>query len=88
MYLDVNDQRMQDGNTNQMIFTVARIVSYVSQFMLLRAGDVITTGTPEGVGLSRKPPRYLQAGDRVRLSIEGLGTQRQRVVAHPSARVL
>jgi 2,4-didehydro-3-deoxy-L-rhamnonate hydrolase len=88
MYLDVNDQRMQDGNTNQMIFTVARIVSYVSQFMLLRAGDVITSGTPKGVGLSRKPPRYLQAGDRVRLSIEGLGTQRQRVVAHPSARVL
>jgi 2,4-didehydro-3-deoxy-L-rhamnonate hydrolase len=88
MCLDVNEERMQDGNTDQMIFTVAQIVSYVSQFMLLRAGDVITTGTPKGVGLSRKPPRYLKAGDRVRLSIEGLGTQRQRVVAHPSARVL
>jgi len=76
---------MQEGNTNQMIFPVAEIVSYVSQFMLLRAGDVITTGTPKGVGLSRKPPRYLKAGDSVRLGIDGLGIQRQRLVAHPAA---
>jgi 2,4-didehydro-3-deoxy-L-rhamnonate hydrolase len=85
LWLDVNDERMQDGNTNQMIFPVADIVSYVSQFMLLRAGDVITTGTPKGVGLSRKPPRYLKAGDRVRLGIDGLGIQEQRVIAHASA---
>ena len=85
LWLDVNDERMQDGNTNQMIFPVADIVSYVSQFMLLRAGDVITTGTPKGVGLSRKPPRYLKAGDRVRLGIDGLGIQEQRVIAHGSA---
>jgi 2-keto-4-pentenoate hydratase/2-oxohepta-3-ene-1,7-dioic acid hydratase in catechol pathway len=84
LWLEVNDERMQDGNTNQMIFSVADIVSYVSQFMLLRAGDVITTGTPKGVGLSRKPPRYLKAGDQLRLSIDGLGTQRQRVIPHPS----
>jgi len=87
LWLDVNDERMQDGNTNQMIFSAAEIVSYVSQFMLLRAGDVITTGTPKGVGLSRKPPRYLKAGDRVRLSIDGLGIQQQRVIPHPSAAV-
>jgi 2,4-didehydro-3-deoxy-L-rhamnonate hydrolase len=84
LWLDVNGERMQDGNTSQMIFSVAEIVSYVSQFMLLRAGDVITTGTPKGVGLSRNPPRYLKAGDSVRLSIDGLGTQQHRVVAHPS----
>src|SRR3984893_14132306 len=84
LWLDVNDERMQDGNTNQMIFSAAEIVSYVSQFMLLRAGDVITTGTPKGVGLSRKPPRYPKAGDSVRVGIEGLGIQRQRMVAHPS----
>ncbi len=87
LWLDVNDERMQDGNTNQMIFPVAEIVSYVSQFMLLRAGDVITTGTPKGVGLSRKPPRYLEAGDRVRLSIDGLGIQQQLVVPHRAAAV-
>jgi len=85
LWLDVNGQTMQDGNTNQMIFPVAEIVSYVSQFMLLRAGDVITTGTPKGVGLSRKPPQYFKAGDSVRLGIDGLGIQRQRIVAHSSA---
>ncbi|MEA3106255.1 MAG: hypothetical protein QOI88_860 [Gammaproteobacteria bacterium] len=84
LWLDINAERMQDGNTNQMIFSVAEIISYVSQFMLLRAGDVITTGTPKGVGLSRNPPRYLKAGDSVRVSIDGLGIQRQRVIAHPS----
>jgi 2,4-diketo-3-deoxy-L-fuconate hydrolase len=85
LWLEVNGKSMQDGNTNQMIFPVAEIVSYVSQFMLLRAGDVITTGTPKGVGLSRKPPRYLNTGDSVRLGIDGLGVQRQRMVAHPAA---
>ena len=85
LWLTVNGETMQDGNTNQMIFPVAEIVSYVSQYMLLRAGDVITTGTPKGVGLSRKPPRYLKAGDSVHLGIDGLGIQRQRMVAHPAA---
>jgi len=85
LWLDVNGERMQDGNTNQMIFSVSDIVSYVSQFMLLRAGDVITTGTPKGVGLSRNPPHYLKAGDSVRLSVAGLGIQQHRVVAHTSA---
>jgi len=85
LWLEVNGKTMQDGNTNQMIFPVAEIVSYVSQFMLLRAGDVITTGTPKGVGLSRKPPRYLTEGDSVRLGIDGLGIQRQRMIAHPAA---
>jgi len=85
LWLTVNGETMQDGTTDQMIFPVAEIVSYVSQFMLLRAGDVITTGTPKGVGLSRKPPRYLKPGDSVRLGIDGLGIQRQRLVAHPSA---
>jgi 2,4-didehydro-3-deoxy-L-rhamnonate hydrolase len=85
LWLEVNGETMQDGNIDQMIFPVAEIVSYVSQFMLLRAGDVITTGTPKGVGLSRKPPRYLKAGDSVRLGIDGLGVQRQRIVAHPAA---
>ena len=85
LWLEVNGKTMQDGNTNQMIFPVADIVSYVSQFMLLRAGDVITTGTPKGVGLSRKPPRYLTEGDSVRLGIDGLGIQRQRMIAHPAA---
>ncbi len=85
LWLEVNGATMQDGNTDQMIFPIAAIVSYVSQFMLLRAGDVITTGTPKGVGLSRKPPHYLKAGDGVRLGIEGLGIQRQRMVAHPAA---
>jgi 2,4-diketo-3-deoxy-L-fuconate hydrolase len=85
LWLEVNGRTMQDGNTNQMIFPVAEIVSYVSQFMLLRAGDVITTGTPKGVGFSRQPPQYLKAGDSVRLGIDGLGIQRQRIVAHSSA---
>ena len=85
LWLEVNGTVMQDGNTNQMIFPMAEIVSYVSQFMLLRAGDVITTGTPKGVGLSRKPARYLKVGDTVRLGIDGLGVQQQRMVAHPLA---
>jgi 2-keto-4-pentenoate hydratase/2-oxohepta-3-ene-1,7-dioic acid hydratase in catechol pathway len=81
MWLDVNGERMQRGSTNTMIFNVAKIVSYVSHFMILEPGDVITTGTPPGVGMGMKPQRYLKAGDVVTLGIEGLGEQRQRVVA-------
>lgn len=82
MWLDVNGKRMQSGSTNTMIFTVQHIVSYVSQYMILEPGDVITTGTPPGVGMGMKPPRYLQAGDVVSLGIEGLGEQKQNVVAY------
>ncbi|MEJ7646655.1 MAG: fumarylacetoacetate hydrolase family protein [Chryseolinea sp.] len=78
MWLKVNGQTMQDGNTDDMIFNVAFVVSYVSQFMTLLPGDVISTGTPSGVGLGFKPPIYLKAGDVVELGIEGLGTQRQQ----------
>ena len=80
MWLDVNGQRMQTGNTRTMIFNVAKLVSYVSHFMTLLPGDVITTGTPPGVGLGMKPPTYLKKGDVVTLGIQGLGEQRQLVV--------
>ena len=80
MWLDVNGKRMQTGNTRTMIFSVAKLVSYVSQFMTLEPGDVITTGTPPGVGLGMKPPVYLKKGDVMTLGIEGLGEQRQTVV--------
>ncbi|MFZ9296960.1 MAG: fumarylacetoacetate hydrolase family protein [Hylemonella sp.] len=80
MWLDVNGVRMQTGNTKTMIFSVAKIVSHVSEFMTLMPGDVITTGTPPGVGLGFKPPKFLKKGDVVTLGIEGLGEQRQRVV--------
>jgi 2,4-diketo-3-deoxy-L-fuconate hydrolase len=80
MWLDVNGQRMQTGNTRTMIFNVAKLVSYVSHFMTLEPGDVITTGTPPGVGLGMKPPTYLKKGDVMTLGIEGLGEQRQLVV--------
>ncbi|WP_210490813.1 fumarylacetoacetate hydrolase family protein [Microvirga antarctica] len=81
MWLDVNGERRQTGSTRTMIFDVAKIVSYVSHFMILEPGDVITTGTPPGVGMAMKPPRYLAAGDTIKLGIEGLGEQSQRVVA-------
>jgi len=82
MWLDVNGSRMQTGNTRTMIFGVAKIVSYVSCFMTLEPGDIITTGTPPGVGMGRKPePIYLRAGDMVRLGIEKLSQQNQRVTA-------
>ena len=82
MWLDLNGKRMQTGNTQTMIFGVAEIVSYVSQFMTLEPGDLITTGTPPGVGLGQKPePFYLKAGDVMELGIEKLGVQRQQVVA-------
>lgn len=82
MWLDLNGKRMQTGNTRTMIFGVSDIVSYVSQFMTLEPGDLITTGTPPGVGLGHKPePLYLRPGDVMELGIEGLGVQRQRVMA-------
>ncbi len=79
--LDVNGRRMQDSNTDQLIFNVPQLVSYVSQFMALIPGDVISTGTPAGVALGMKTPRYLAPGDLVELAIDRLGTSRQRVVA-------
>jgi len=80
MWLDVNGERMQTGNTKTMIFNVATIVSYVSQFMTLLPGDIITTGTPPGVGMGMKPQRFLKKGDVMTLGIDGLGEQRQLVV--------
>jgi ureidoglycolate lyase/2,4-diketo-3-deoxy-L-fuconate hydrolase len=80
LWLDVDGERMQSGNTQTMIFAVAELVSYISHFMSLRAGDVIATGTPPGVGMGHKPPRYLKAGQTMRLGIEGLGIQEQRTV--------
>lgn len=83
MWLDVNGQRFQTGNTKTMIFNVATIISYASQFMTLMPGDIITTGTPPGVGMGVKPtPRFLKAGDVMTLGIDGLGEQRQQVVAY------
>ena len=82
MWLDVNGKRVQDGSTKTMIFTVAQIIAYLSQFMVLEPGDIITTGTPPGVGLGQKPePWYLKAGDVVTLGIEKLGEQRQDFIA-------
>ncbi len=81
LWLDVNGERRQRGTTRTMIFNVAKIVSYVSHFMILEPGDVITTGTPPGVGMGMIPQQYLKAGDTMRLGIEGLGEQNQRVVA-------
>ena len=80
MTLDVNGERMQTGNTNTMIFNVDIIVSYVSKFMSLQAGDIITTGTPPGVGMGKKPQVFLKAGDQMKLSIENLGEQSSKVV--------
>ena len=80
MWLEVNGRRMQTGSTQTMIFTIAHLLHYISQFMVLEAGDVVTTGTPPGVGLGMKPPLYLEAGDVMHLHIEGLGEQRQTVV--------
>jgi 2,4-diketo-3-deoxy-L-fuconate hydrolase len=77
MWLDVNGQRLQTSNTNQLIFNVPQVVSYISQFMTLLPGDVISTGTPHGVGLGLKPPVFLKAGDVVTLGMDGLGEQRQ-----------
>lgn len=83
LWLDLNGARTQTGHTSRMIFSVAHIVSYVSRFLILEAGDIITTGTPPGVGLGMQPNVYLKPGDEMRLGIDGLGEQRQRVVAFP-----
>ena len=81
MWLDVNGQRMQSGNTRTMIFDCATLVSYISRFLVLLPGDIITTGTPPGVGMGMKPPVFLKEGDVVELGIERLGSQRHRVIA-------
>jgi len=81
LWTEVNGERRQNSNTGDLIFGVDEIVSYVSQFMTLLPGDVIPTGTPSGVGMGFKPPKFLKPGDRMRLSVEGLGEQDQRLVA-------
>ena len=82
MWLDVNGERMQNGNTKTMIFNAVQIISYVSHFITLHPGDVIATGTPPGVGMGKKPrPIWLKAGDVMTLGIEGLGEQKQNVLA-------
>jgi 2,4-didehydro-3-deoxy-L-rhamnonate hydrolase len=83
MWLDVNGEKRQRGTTKTMVFGCANLVSYISQFMTLLPGDIITTGTPPGVGLGMKPPMYLKPGDIITLGIKGLGEQRQRVIAYP-----
>ncbi len=87
MWLDVNGARRQTGNTKTMIFSVAQVVADVSKYMTLLPGDVITTGTPPGVGMGMKPePQFLKAGDVVTLGIKGLGEQKQKVVAFKKGR--
>ena len=81
IWLEIDGRRFQNGSTGTMIFGVRYLVSYVSQFMSLQPGDIISTGTPPGVGMGQKPPRFLQPGNRMRLGIEGLGEQNQKVIA-------
>ncbi len=81
LWLEVDGHRFQNGNTRTMVFQVAQLVSHLSRFMSLQPGDIISTGTPPGVGLGQKPPRYLVAGQTMRLGIQGLGVQHQRTVA-------
>jgi 2-keto-4-pentenoate hydratase/2-oxohepta-3-ene-1,7-dioic acid hydratase in catechol pathway len=81
LWLEVDGHRFQNGNTRTMIFDVVHLVSYISQFMSLRSGDVISTGTPPGVGMGQQPPRYLKVGQTMRLGIAGLGIQEQRTVS-------
>ncbi|HEX7028415.1 MAG TPA: fumarylacetoacetate hydrolase family protein [Gammaproteobacteria bacterium] len=81
LWLELNGKRMQDGNTQTMVYKVPFLVHYISQFMSLQPGDIISTGTPPGVGLGMNPPQYLKAGDVMRLGIDGLGEQKQTVVA-------
>jgi 2-keto-4-pentenoate hydratase/2-oxohepta-3-ene-1,7-dioic acid hydratase in catechol pathway len=85
MWLEVNGQRFQSGNTRTMVFGVAHLISYLSQYMSLQPGDIISTGTPPGVGMGQRPPIYLTAGDSMELGIQGLGVQRQKVVAESTA---
>jgi 2-keto-4-pentenoate hydratase/2-oxohepta-3-ene-1,7-dioic acid hydratase in catechol pathway len=84
LWLEVDGHRYQDGNTATMVFGVAHLVSYLSNFMSLQAGDIISTGTPPGVGLGQKPPVYLRPGNVMELGIDGLGRQRQQVIANQS----
>jgi 2,4-didehydro-3-deoxy-L-rhamnonate hydrolase len=88
MQLDVNGQAQQHGNTSRMIFGVAQVIAYVSQFMSLQSGDIILTGTPPGVAIGRKQPNYLRAGDRLTATIAGLGEQRQSVVESTICKIL
>ena len=81
--LDVNGARRQDGSTATMVYGVAFLVSYLSQFMTLEPGDIVSTGTPPGVGMGMKPPTFLRAGDVIELEVEGLGRQRQVCMADP-----
>jgi 2,4-didehydro-3-deoxy-L-rhamnonate hydrolase len=83
MWLEVNGRRYQNGSTADMIFGVAHLVSYISRYMTLMPGDIISTGTPAGVGLGQRPPTYLKAGDVIELGIDGLGRQRQQLVGEP-----
>ena len=87
LWLKVNGKTYQNGSTRTMVYGVAHLVSYLSQFMTLHPGDVISTGTPPGVGLGQKPPQYLKPGDVVELGVEGLGQQRQDVIADPAERI-
>jgi len=80
MWLKVNGKRYQDGSTSTMVFGAVHLVSYISQFMSLQSGDIISTGTPPGVGMGQTPPTYLKAGDTVRLGIDGLGEQEHKAV--------
>jgi 2-keto-4-pentenoate hydratase/2-oxohepta-3-ene-1,7-dioic acid hydratase in catechol pathway len=80
LWLDLNGERVQSSHTSDMIFPIRKIISYLSEFMVLMPGDLVTTGTPPGVGLGMKPERFLKRGDTMRLSVEGLGTQTQAVV--------
>jgi 2-keto-4-pentenoate hydratase/2-oxohepta-3-ene-1,7-dioic acid hydratase in catechol pathway len=83
MWLTLNGETMQDGSTATMVYGATFLVSYLSQFMSLQPGDVISTGTPPGVGMGMKPPRFLKAGDTIALGIEGLGEQRQVCMDDP-----
>jgi 2-keto-4-pentenoate hydratase/2-oxohepta-3-ene-1,7-dioic acid hydratase in catechol pathway len=85
LWLEVDGHRYQDGSTSTMVFGVAFLISYLSRFMSLQPGDVISTGTPPGVGLGQKPPKYLRAGSTIRLGIDGLGGQTQKVVAESAS---
>ena len=82
LWLKVNDKMMQDSNTDDLVFTIPQLVSYISQFMTLLPGDIVSTGTPQGVGLGFNPPVYLKPGDVVELGIDGLGTSKQNVIAY------
>lgn len=83
LWLKLNGEKIQDGNTSDFVFDIPTVISYLSEFMTLEPGDIISTGTPEGVGLGFKPPKFLQPGDVMELGIDGLGTSKQKAVAYP-----